>query len=213
MFITFEGIEGSGKSTQIRHLEKHLRELGRVCLTTKEPGGTDIGRQLRSVLLDPENSDIHPVTELLLYAADRNQHIQQVIKPALEAGKTVICDRFHDSTVVYQGFCRGLDCGLVSEINRLVLSDFRPDITFVLDLEPGLGLERAWHEVDSGGRSSSETRFENETLAFHARVRQGYLELAEKEPERFIVVDAGRDEQTVRSDIISAFSEKCRGFF
>lgn len=210
MFITFEGIEGSGKTTQIRHVAEFLSSAGHRCMITKEPGGTAIGRQIRSILLDPENRDIHSVTELLLYAADRNQHVQKLIRPALADGQTVICDRFHDSTVVYQGYARALDMGLIEDLNTRLLADLKPDITFVLDLEPSVGLRRAWQQVSRGDRTGSETRFENEALSFHQTVRAGYLELARREPARFKVVDAARDEDAVKEAILSVLADKIR---
>jgi len=210
MFITFEGIEGSGKTTQIRHVAEFLTAAGHRCRITKEPGGTGVGRQIRSILLDPENRDIHSVTELLLYAADRNQHVQKLIRPALADGQTVICDRFHDSTVVYQGYARELDMGLIEDLNARLLADLKPDITFVLDLEPSVGLRRAWQQVSQGDRTDRETRFENEALSFHQKVRAGYLELARREPDRFIVVDGAQDEDAVKEDILTALADKIR---
>jgi len=208
MLITLEGIEGSGKSTQIPHITRFLNACGHQCVITKEPGGTRIGGQIRSILLDPVNSDMDPVAELLLYAADRKQHLQELIRPSLAAGKTVICDRFHDSTTAYQGFSRALDKALIHDLNRWVLADVNPDITFLLDLEPAVGLRRAWQEVYQGGRTQQETRFENEDLFFHQKVREGYLELARQEPERFVVVDAAADENSVTAALLDALAEK-----
>lgn len=210
MFITFEGIEGSGKTTQIRHAADFLMAADQRCRITKEPGGTAIGRQIRSILLDPENRDIHSVTELLLYAADRNQHVQELIRPALADGQTVICDRFHDSTVVYQGYARSLDMGLIEDLHARLLADLRPDMTFVLDLDPAIGLKRAWQQVSQGDRTNRETRFENEALSFHQKVRAGYLELARREPARFIVVDAAQDEDAVKNFILTVLADRIR---
>ncbi|MFW5936502.1 MAG: dTMP kinase [Desulfosalsimonas sp.] len=191
MFITLEGIEGSGKSTQIPHIVAYLEQHGHTCLVTKEPGGTAIGEHIRSILLDPGNSGLDAMAELFLYEADRAQHVSRVIAPALEAGKTVICDRFSDSTVVYQGAARGIEAGLIKRLNTIVQADRRPDVTFLLDLAPEIGLSRAWHQIESGLRQSRETRFEREKIRFHEKVRQGYLALAEDEPARFRVIDAG----------------------
>ncbi|MCF8025600.1 MAG: dTMP kinase [Desulfobacteraceae bacterium] len=190
MFITLEGIEGSGKSTQLPAIAAHLEQLGHTCLSTKEPGGTQVGEQIRAILLDPGNTDLDAMAELLLYQADRAQHANRVIRPALAAGKTVICDRFVDSTVVYQGAARGISADLITEINRMVLGDLKPDITFLLDLSPELGLSRAWRQIESGSRMRGESRFEQERQKFHEKVRQGYLALAEKEPERIRIIDA-----------------------
>ncbi len=177
-------------------------------MITKEPGGSAIGRRIRAILLDPANRDIHPLTELLLYAADRNQHIQEMIRPALSQGKSVICDRFHDSTVVYQGYARKLDTGLIHELNRQVMADLIPDMTFILDLEPKIGLQRAWQEVNQGTRTDRETRFESEDLSFHQRIRAGYLELARQDPARFIVIDSAQDEDTVKKEILQALTDR-----
>ncbi len=210
MFITFEGIEGSGKSTQIRHMARYLQGRGHNCLITREPGGTRIGADIRAILLDPENSELDPVAELFLYAADRRQHVQEIIRPSLAEGKTVICDRFHDSTLVYQGVSRNLDRALVEECNSRVLEDLEPDITFLLDLAPEVGLRRAWQELDQGGRQRRETRFEAEALDFHQRVRSGYLDLARREPARFVVVDGAGDENTVRRAVLAELEAKLK---
>jgi dTMP kinase len=208
MLITLEGIEGSGKTTQIDYIAAYLQNSGLDYIITKEPGGTVLGAKIRSILLDPENVNIHPMTELLLYAADRVQHIKELITPMIEAGKVVICDRFHDSTTVYQGFTRGIDVTLIQRLNSLVLEGLVPDITFVLDLDPEIGLQRAWRQIKNGSRSESETRFENEKLQFHESVRNGYLELARQEPDRFVVVDASADPSNVWDQIFNQL-EKC----
>ncbi|MFO7667881.1 MAG: dTMP kinase [Desulfobacterales bacterium] len=206
MFITFEGIEGSGKTTQIRHVSEFLKLKGKDCVTTREPGGTSTGRKIRSILLDPENKGMDPVAELLLYMADRVEHVNKVIKPSLSDGKTVLCDRYFDATVVYQGYARGLSIDLLMKLHKLILNDLKPDITFLLDLPPATGLSRAWKQIEEGERAGIETRFEKEAIAFHEKVREGYLELAHKEPERFIVIDAMNNEERVRKDIIKVLS-------
>lgn len=207
MLITLEGIEGSGKTTQIHNIAEFLETEGYDCVITKEPGGTVIGEKIRSILLDPQNKGIHPMTELLLYAADRVQHIKELIGPMIENGKVVICDRFHDSTTVYQGFTRGLDVNLINQLNQLVLEGVKPDITFVLDLPAKLGLERAWKQINNGSRSDKETRFENEKLSFHEKVREGYLSIAQSEPKRFFIVDAAAKPESVREAIISCLKD------
>jgi dTMP kinase len=206
MFITFEGIEGSGKTTQIRHALEFLKQRGKDCIVTREPGGTVIGQKIRAILLDPESSGIDPSTELLLYVADRAEHVNKVVRPALSAGKTVLCDRYFDATVVYQGYARGLDIDLLKNMHKLILNDLKPDITFLLDLSPGAGLSRAWKQIEEGERAGIETRFEKEAVAFHEKVREGYLGLARQEPERFIVIDAMNNEEQVRKDIIKVLS-------
>ncbi len=206
MFITFEGIEGSGKTTQIRHALEFLKQRGNDCIVTREPGGTMTGQKIRAILLDPESSGIDPSTELLLYVADRAEHVNKVVRPALSAGKTVLCDRYFDATVVYQGYARGLDIDLLKNMHKLILNDLKPDITFLLDLPPAAGLSRAWKQIEEGERAGIETRFEKEAVAFHEKVREGYLELARQEPERFIVIDAMNNEEQVRKDIIKVLS-------
>ena len=206
MFITLEGIEGCGKTTQINYLNSFFENRGQPCMVTREPGGTAIGKKIRSILLNPSSKDMVPKAELLLYMADRAQHIASLVKPCLAAGKVVLCDRYFDATVVYQGFARGLDTRFICELHRLILEDFKPDVTLLLDLSPRIGLARAWKQLDNGARSSTESRFEEETLSFHEKVRAGYLELARLEPERFRTIDASGDEKQVQKDIRAALS-------
>ena len=206
MFITIEGIEGSGKTTQIKYLVEYFESQGKQCVTTREPGGTAIGNKIRSILLDPESKDIEPTAELLLYMADRAQHINSVVKPALAAGRIVLCDRYFDATVVYQGFARGLDIDIITRLHAILFDDLKPDHTLLLDLAPGVGLARAWKQLNSGQRANGESRFEEETLAFHEKVRNGYLELARREPDRFRIIDATRDAQQVQADIQKVLS-------
>ncbi|MFP4158764.1 MAG: dTMP kinase [Desulfobacterales bacterium] len=201
MFITLEGIEGSGKSTQIPRISEHLERLGHTCLVTKEPGGTKVGEQIRSILLDPGNTDLDAMAELLLYEADRAQHVNRVIRPALETGKSIICDRFADSTIAYQGAARGISADFIKEINTVVFGGLKPDITFLLDLPPEVGLSRAWMQIDSGLRRKGESRFEQERIRFHEKVRQGYLALAANEPWRIRVIDAQGTQNRVSEEI------------
>jgi dTMP kinase len=207
MFITFEGIEGSGKTTQIKHIHRYYKRQGQGCVVTREPGGTEIGEKIRSILLDPESKTICPMSELLLYLADRAQHIKELVMPALTAGKTVLCDRFFDATVVYQGYARAVDAQLIHRLHELIFEGFKPDATILLDLPPAIGLSRAWEQIDNGKRKSAESRFEKEKLSFHEKVRAGYLELARREPERFHVIDASQEEDKVRRDIINALAK------
>ncbi|ABW66971.1 dTMP kinase [Desulfosudis oleivorans] len=190
MFITLEGIEGAGKTTQLPRLVDFLEQHGHTCVVTREPGGTGMGQKIRSLLLDPDNSDMSPETELFLYAADRAQHVRRLIEPALAEGKTVVCDRFADATEVYQGWARGLDMELVQVLNRVATGGRKPDITLLFDLPPEAGLKRAWQRIARNGKEAADCRFENEKMAFHERVRHGYLDLARREPERFVVIDA-----------------------
>ncbi|MFC2075254.1 dTMP kinase [Bdellovibrionota bacterium] len=181
-FITFEGVEGSGKSTQIRILTQFLEGQGFEVVLTREPGGTPISDKIRDLLLDVENKEMKPTTELLLYAASRSQHVEEKILPALKQGKVVICDRFADSTVAYQGFARGIDRKLIDQCILLATGGVKPDLTFVLDMPVEIGRERASRRgVD---------RMEQEEVEFHEKVRGAFLEIAKEEPERVIVVDA-----------------------
>ncbi|MDH3358980.1 MAG: dTMP kinase [Desulfobacteraceae bacterium] len=202
MFISFEGIEGSGKTTHAKHTVRFLQDKGHDCVITREPGGTRIGEKIRAILLDPLSKDMDPLTELLLYTADRAQHIKEYILPLLSDGKMVLCDRYYDATMAYQGFARGLDIGLIEKMHKLLFENLKPDITLLLDLPPEIGLERAWKQIKKGTRTGEETRFEEETLSFHKQVRSGYLELASLEPERFRIIDASKKEDEVQEEII-----------
>ena len=195
LFITFEGIEGCGKSTQVKRLAGRLEGCGIPLLATLEPGGTPIGQLIRRILLDARNKHLAPLAELMLYAADRAQHVEEVIKPALDQGKWVICDRFFDATVAYQGSARGLDMKLIRFLNEKITRDVRPDMTFLLDCPVEVGLERALKR-GSRGSQKGQDRFEKEKLAFHVEVRRAYLDLARKSRKRFVVIDgaSGRDE-------------------
>ena len=210
MFITLEGIEGSGKTTQIKNIVEFLENKGYDCVVTREPGGTKIGEKIRSILLDPENRDMKPACELLLYFSDRVQHIKELINPALSEGKTIICDRFFDATLVYQGYARGLSIDLIIKLHEMIACGLKPDITILLDLLPEIGLSRAWQQIDNGSRSGDETRFEKETLLFHEKIRAGYLELARLEPKRFRVIDASKSENQVKQQIINELTLEVR---
>jgi dTMP kinase len=190
MFITFEGIEGTGKSTQIALLKARLEAMGRRVHLTCEPGGSRIGAELRRVLLSLENRDLCPRAELFLYLADRAQHVAQVVRPALAKGEIVLCDRFADSTVAYQAYGRGLDAELLHGLNTLAVDGLWPDLTILLDIDPEVGLTRAVSRNKAEGKTVAEGRFEAESLAFHGRVRQGYKAWAQRFPERIKLVDA-----------------------
>ena len=211
MFITLEGIEGSGKTSQIRSIETWLKAAGHDCLTTREPGGTPIGGQIRAVLLNPENGNLAPTAELLLYMADRAQHLETVIRPALDMGKVVVCDRFFDATLVYQGYARGLDRQLIGQLHQLACGGMTPHLTLLLDLAPDTGLARAWRRIRSDSAHERESRFEKEALAFHQRVRNGYLDLARREPRRFAIIDAAGDQEAVRRQIESVLAAHFKG--
>ncbi len=195
MFITFEGIEGCGKTTQVKRLAHHLKRAGIAILTTREPGGTRIGKEIRKILLDARNHSLSSLAELFLYAADRSQHIREIIKPALTEGKWILCDRFYDATTVYQGLSRGLDLDLVAKLNKLASEGLRPDVTFLLDCPVPIGLQRAF-DRNKVQHQEDQDRFEREREKFHHSVRQGYLDLANREKDRFVIIDAtvGEDE-------------------
>lgn len=199
-FITFEGIEGCGKSTQLRLLASRLEHRGFSVVSTREPGGSPIADQIRSILLDAGNNAMTPMAELLLYAAARAQHVEEVILPALESGKIVLCDRFTDATVAYQGYGRGLDMSTILELNRLASRSLRPDISVLLDCPVETGLSRAKARIENAA-GAREERFELEAMAFHEKVRKGYLELADREPERFIVVSGSRAMEETAAEI------------
>lgn len=201
-FITLEGVEGSGKSTQLRVLAAHLQARGQRVFTTREPGGCPIADAIRAILLDPGNRQLVPRAELLLYAAARAQHIEEVIRPALQAGMTVLCDRFADATTAYQGGGRNLDANLVTQLNAVATAGLRPDLTLLLDFPADLGLARARHR-NACAAQLHEGRFELEELAFHQRVRAAYLALAAAE-ERFRVIDASGGPEQVSSRLLTA---------
>ncbi len=199
-FITFEGIEGSGKSTQIALLATSLTSTGMRIVLTREPGGSPIGDQVRKILLDPANRALDPTAELLLYAASRAQHLHELILPALADGMTVLCDRFSDATLAYQGYGRGLDIEMIRSLDRIVTAGMRPDLTLLFDIEAAAGIARARGRNNSRGLEA-EARFENEELAFHDRVRRGYLILAAQEPDRIRIVDALGTPEAVREKV------------
>ncbi|MBO4316812.1 MAG: dTMP kinase [Mailhella sp.] len=201
MFITFEGIEGSGKSTLARSTAAALQQAGIPVLLTREPGGSALGTKIRALLLNAEES-VSPRAELFLFLADRTQHVDAVIKPALDKGTVVLCDRFTDSTIAYQGFGRGLDIGLLDALNANATGGLVPDLTIVADLQPQIGLERAKKRNAENGTATSEGRFEDEELAFHAKIRNGFLAIAESHPERVMVLDASMPPDELASKAI-----------
>jgi len=195
LFITFEGPEGSGKSTQLRSLAARLRQQSWAVLETAEPGGTPIGLQIRRVLLDARNQELRPTTELLLMFAARAQNVDQWILPALSDGQIVLCDRFTDSTLVYQGVGRGLGSEVVYELDRIACRGLAPDLTLVIDIDAETGLERA--KLRNREENAIETRMEDQEAAFHARVREAYRRLAEDEPERARLIEGDRPAEAV----------------
>lgn len=205
IFITFEGGEGTGKSTQIPRLHDTLIEQGHTVIMTREPGGTPVAERIREVLLDPDNDALVTMAELLLYEAARAQHVGELIIPALDAGTVVLCDRFYDSTTAYQGAGRYVDATDVDTLNQLASHGLEPDVTILLDLPPEIGLQRAKGE-------GTGDRIEGESLEFHERVRAGFLALAEAQPERIHVIDAlqSMDDiaEAIRSIVHSAITER-----
>jgi dTMP kinase len=200
-FITFEGGEGSGKSTQIGLTGEFLSISSVPFLATEEPGGTLLGKRIREILLNRNTFDIAPIAELLLFQASRYQHVETVIRPALQAEKLVLCDRFTDATVAYQGFGRGIPMDRIQQLNDIASASLKPDKTFLFDIPVELGLGRASHRMDLQQDGPREDRFEKEALEFHERVRDGYLSLAREEPERFIILDGTKDIQDLQSKI------------
>lgn len=198
LFITLEGPDGSGKSTQASYLREYFDEMGIECVFTREPGGTHIGEMLRKIILDKENHEMCDMTEALLYAASRAQHVEELIRPALISGKVVVCDRFIDSSIAYQGYGRNLGDS-VRQINEHAVGDCMPDLTFFMDLPPSVGMSRIDEDV--------QDRLEQEKLDFHNRVFGGYKEIAKYYPERFIDIDARRDKEAIRDDLISAIEK------
>jgi dTMP kinase len=201
LFVTFEGIEGSGKTTQIRKAADYLNERGVPCLVTGEPGGTSLGGELRKILLDKTALALSGRTEVLLFAADRAQHVEEVITPALEKGEVVLCDRFSDATVAYQGYGRGQDIRCVRSLCDFASRSLVPDMTFLFDIPADTGLGRITDRARRVGDSPREDRFERERLRFHEIIRDGYLTLAREEPDRFRVIDASRDIDAVHHDV------------
>ncbi|OQY02422.1 MAG: dTMP kinase [Desulfobacteraceae bacterium 4572_130] len=208
MFITFEGVEGSGKTTQIQNTLNFFRKAGYEPVVTREPGDTKIGRKIRSILLAPENNEMSSLCELFLYEADRAQHIFEVVGPSIRAGKIVLCDRFIDATIVYQGIARGIDKNFIEKIHEIVVQDIKPDLTILFDLDFKIGLKRTFKALKNGERVLAETRFEQEKMEFHQKIRNGYLELAAKEKQRFFIVDASLNCDQVFEQILYGIRER-----
>ena len=203
-FITFEGIEGCGKTTQLKLAAPWLEEQHRTVCCTREPGGTEFGTHIRRLLLSEKSSGITPLSEALLYMADRFQHIKEVIQPALEAGQIVLCDRYHDSTIAYQGYARKIPLNFLDAIWKSSGSVLEPHLTLLFDLDPQRGLERSFKKL--AAQQLDESRFEKEALEFHTRVREGFLTLARENPGRMRVLDASQSIDAVHSDVVDAMT-------
>lgn len=197
IFITFEGGEGTGKTTQIALLAKAFEKMGKTVVVTREPGGSTIANRIRSLLLDPSMKGLVPLAELFLYEASRAQHVKEIIEPAIAAGHIVICDRFADSSIVYQGAARGLPGKLVHQLNQIATAGLSPHFTFLLDLDPRIGLARI------GARGVLD-RMEKENLSFHKAVRAGYLRLAKENKKRFHVISSTLSRDKIHESILGA---------
>lgn len=204
-FITFEGGEGAGKTTAITLLKQQLEELGVNVLVTREPGGIPIAERIRDVILDTSHTSMDPRTEALLYAAARRQHLVEKVIPALKEGNIVLCDRFVDSSLVYQGFARGLGMDAVEEINAFAVQETMPELTFWLDLNPVVGLARI-----NANDSRELNRLDQESMSFHLKVREGYKRLASKHPDRIQLIDASASKEEIVKQMIDILREKTR---
>ena len=200
-FISFEGIEGCGKTTQIGLLSEYLNAKGTAHRVTREPGGTAVGEGIRKILLNSETMHLTVAAELLLFNASRSQNIAEKIQPALVAGDVVICDRFYHASMAYQGFGRGIPLDFIEKLTDLVAGSCRPELTILLDIDPETGLRRA--RARNSQRAEDEGRFEGEDVRFYTRVRNGYLELARREPGRIVVIPADRPIDAVHRDIVA----------
>lgn len=203
LFITLEGGEGSGKTTVLGRVAAYLQNRSMPYRITREPGGIEIAEKIRSIILDPAHTAMDPRTEALLYAASRSQHLAEVVEPALQEGLTVLCDRFIDSSLVYQGHARGLGIEEVWSINRFAIGNRMPDLTFYLDVDPEVGLSRI-----AANQNREVNRLDLESLAFHQKVREGYHILVKDYPERIVVLDANRPIHLVEQDIVRTLEER-----
>ncbi len=201
LFVTLEGVEGAGKSTNIEFIAQYLGERGIESVLSREPGGTHLAEKIRDLLLAVHDEPLMELSELLLVFAARAQHLGKLITPALDEGKWVICDRFTDATFAYQGAGRGLDLGKIAELQTMVQGSLRPDLTIILDLDPAIGMERA-------SNRASLDRFEQEQQSFFMKVRQAYLGIASREPERCLVIDASKPLREVRLALVRALENK-----
>lgn len=211
VFIVFEGIEGCGKTTQIKLLGSYLEQKKIPCLLTREPGGTPVGEEIRKIFLHSRHKEIIPLAELLLVTAARAQHISQVIQPALEEGRVVVCDRFADATVAYQGYAGGIALDMIHKSHELFCSSLRPDLTLLLDCTVDAGLARSRDRNRATGIEVAEGRFEDKALAFHEKVRQGYLAVARQDPGRFRIIHAEQSVDIVHGEVCRVVAETLKG--
>ena len=209
LFITFEGPEGSGKTTQIELLSEHLEEKGYSVLATREPGGTNIGDQIRTILLDPQNTEMLPASEALLFSAARAQIVNQVIRPHLAQGRIVLCDRYADSTMAYQGYGHGLELEMLHAITALATGGLKPDLTVYLDIDVEEGLRRKLAAHKAG--NAEWNRLDQQEAAFHRRVREGYQQMAAREPNRWLLIDATQPLEVIQASIRAGVEAKLPG--
>ena len=202
MFITFEGPDGSGKTTQLNMLMETLHARGLDPVRTREPGGTEIGDQIRSVIMNMKNKSMHPRTEILLFCSSRAQLVEELIRPSLQAGKLVLCDRYADSTLAYQGYGHGLDRDELVRLLDFATGGLKPDLTLLFDITAEAGLRRRQVNHDEWNR------MDDYALQFHERVRRGYLEMAAADPKRWVVIDADRPAEEVHKDVVSVLSAR-----
>ena len=207
-FITFEGGEGAGKSTQIKLLSEYLYQKGYDNITTKEPGGTEVGLEIRKLLVCGDQNKLDAVAESMLYFADRHMHLVQKIWPALEEGKFVLSDRFADSTMAYQyyGYNKRVSKEMLESLYQMAVGNFKPDLTIILDMDPKIGLKRSFDKAKT--MDVKELRFESKELEFHERLRQGFSDIAKEEPERCVVLDADKSIEMLHEDIVKAVEQK-----
>lgn len=208
LFITFEGIEGCGKTTQISLLKEYLEQKDYSVVATREPGGTQIGDSMRTILLDSRNTHIDIKTELLLYEASRAQHIKDVVRPALDKGSIVLCDRFTDATLAYQGYAQRINKDLIERLNQFATDNITPDFTILIDCPVEIGLKRAKKRGATVNQKINEDRFEEKNISFHQNVRLGYLQIAECNSNRIHIVDGREDVSTVQQGIRTVVLKK-----
>ena len=201
-FITFEGGEGSGKSTQIDVLLAKLKNEGIDVLKTREPGGTNVGEKIRELLVSGGRNDLTPLSELFLNSSSRKEHIEKLIKPSLDTGKWVLCDRFTDSTLVYQGYAHGLDLEVIRNLNKLTVGEYIPDLTFILDLSPEIGLKRAKK------RNNNENRYEQMDISFHYKIRESFLKIANTDEKKYKIINANLNKNEISEDIFKIVVNK-----
>jgi dTMP kinase len=209
-FITLEGGEGTGKSTQVKLLQQALSAAGIDVVTTREPGGTDQAERIRNLLLQRDSGNFDPVTEVLMMFAARREHLVDKIWPSVDAGKWVVSDRFADSTRAFQGYGMNIAQDVIDDVYKIVAGDFQPDLTFIFDIDPEAGLQRSLKQlqVTQDSTESTEDRYERMGIAFHTRLREGFLEIAKRFPERCVVIDAAQDIRTVHAQILTAIADR-----